>query len=581
MNLRFGCVFIWKLPKHTLNPTRLIFFQHFSYFCKEPTKMAKKKLSVGAQSFVQIGRDNMIYVDKTEKIHEVMQLGVHNFIVRPRRFGKSLFLDTVAAIYEGKKEAFEGTWAYDHVDWEAEKRPVLRIDFTLIDYDNNSLAEGLTSYLRSIALMLNIDVSKSNSPKDLFRDLIHTLAREKPIVILIDEYEMPLTDYIGEDQKRLEDNIMTLKKFYGTMKGAGQYIHRSYITGVSKIGKIGVFSDLNMLNDLSLDPRFTTLFGYTETELRHYYADYISEAAQNYQRTENEILAEIKAHYNGYSWDGIEENKVYNPFSIVNFFQSFQFRNYWFETGTPTLLVRGARQQYISLKDLENLSTNADLLQSANLKDFYGVGLLFQTGYLTIKKIEVKGWEREYTLGLPNREVQASFAKHLLAEYVEKPVDYTDFTLSHRLRSHLENEELKAAFQVFAPVIASTGYDVTKHTEGYFHTIMHVLMYSTGLTTFSELQNAEGRLDTICLGYKSIYIFEFKLNGSAAGALQQIKAKNYAIPFLNENKTLYLVGVNFLAAEKKIDEILVEQWNGREFVRLEGDFTPLEEGEST
>jgi Predicted AAA-ATPase/PD-(D/E)XK nuclease superfamily len=542
--------------------------------------MAKKKLSIGAQSFVQIDRDNMIYVDKTEKIHEVMQLGVHNFIVRPRRFGKSLFLDTVAAIYEGKKEAFEGTWAYDHVDWEAEKRPVLRIDFTQIEYHECPLEQGLKEYLLEIVNRHGL-TPVSTTSKGLFRELIHTLAREKPIAILIDEYEMPLTDYIGEDQERLEDNIHTLKKFYGTMKGAGQYIHRSYITGVSKIGKIGVFSDLNMLNDLSLDPRFTTLFGFTETELRHYYADYISEAAQNYQRTENEILAEIKAHYNGYSWDGIEENKVYNPFSIVNFFQSFQFRNYWFETGTPTLLVRGARQQYISLKDLENLSTNADLLQSANLKDFYGVGLLFQTGYLTIKKIEVKGWEREYTLGLPNREVQASFAKHLLAEYVEKPVDYTDFTLSHRLRSHLENEELKAAFQVFVPVIASTGYDVIKHTEGYFHTIMHVLMYSTGLTTFSELQNAEGRLDTICLGYKSIYIFEFKLNGSAAGALQQIKAKNYAIPFLNENKTLYLVGVNFLAAEKKIDEILVEQWNGREFVRLEGDFTPLEEGEST
>jgi hypothetical protein len=375
--------------------------------------------------------------------------------------------------------------------------------------------------LRPIALNLNLETS-SNSPKDLFRDLIQAPAREKPIAILIDEYEMPLTDYIGEDQERLDDNILALKKFYGTMKGAGQHIHRSYITGVSKIGKIGIFSDLNMLNDLSLDPRFTTLFGYTETELRHYYADYISEAAQNYQRAEDELLAEIKAHYNSYSWDGTEENKVYNPFSIVNFFQSFQFRNYWFETGTPTLLVRGARQQNISLKDLENLKTNADLLQSANLKDFYGIGLLFQTGYLTIKAVELKGWEQEYTLGLPNREVQASFAKHLLTEYLDKPVDYTDFTLSHRLRSHLENEELQAAFQVFAPVITSTGYDVTKHTEGYFHTIMHVLMYSTGLTTFSELQSAEGRLDTICVAYQSIYIFEFKLNGSVKEALQQI-----------------------------------------------------------
>jgi Predicted AAA-ATPase len=324
--------------------------------------MAKKKLSIGAQSFAQIERDNMIYVDKTQLIHEVMQLGIHNFIVRPRRFGKSLFLDTVGAIYEGKKAEFEGTWAYDHVDWEKEKRPTLRIDFTLIDYDNNSLAEGLVNYLRPIAHSLGIDTS-SNSPKDIFRNIIQTLGREKPIAILIDEYEMPLTDYIGEDQERLEANIMTLKKFYGTMKGAGQYIHRTYITGVSKIGKIGVFSDLNMLNDLSLDTRFATLFGYTEAELRHYYAEYITEAANSHKVSEAVILEEIKGHYNGYSWDGIEENKVYNPFSIVNFFQSFQFQNYWFETGTPTFLVRGARQQSFTLAELEHVVTNADLLK--------------------------------------------------------------------------------------------------------------------------------------------------------------------------------------------------------------------------
>jgi Predicted AAA-ATPase/PD-(D/E)XK nuclease superfamily len=538
--------------------------------------MAKKKLSIGAQSFTQIDREDMIYVDKTEKIYELMQLGIHNFIVRPRRFGKSLFLDTIGAIHEGKKDAFEGTWAYDNIDWEKEKRPTLRIDFTQIDYDNNSLAEGLANYLRSLAHSLNIDTS-INSPKEIFRNLIQTLGQEKPMVILIDEYEMPLTDFVGrEDEAKLEENIMTLKKFYGTMKGAGQYIHRSYITGVSKIGKIGVFSDLNMLNDLSLDTRFSTLFGYTETELRHYYAEYITEAAQKYKCSEAEILAEIKDHYNGYSWDGIEENKVYNPFSIVNFFQSFQFQNYWFETGTPTFLVRGARKQLITIEELEHLVTNADLLKSANLKDFYSIGLLFQTGYLTIKKIEDLGIEREYILGFPNREVRASFAKHLLAEYIDKPIDYTDYTLSFRLRSHLVREDLKAAFQIFAPVIASTGYDVTKNTEGYFHTIMHVLMYSTGLTTFSELQSAEGRLDTICVAHKSIYIFEFKLDGTAEEALTQIKNKQYAAPFLNENKTLYLIGVNFISSEKRINKVLVEKWNGVQFERLEGDFTPIE-----
>ncbi len=536
--------------------------------------MGKKKLSIGVQNIQDFSQENMIYVDKTEKIYELMQLGKHNFIVRPRRFGKSLMLDTVAAIYEGSKEQFKGTWIYDKIDWDAEKRPTLRIDFTLIEYSACSLEQGLINYLSPIAEDLGIDIG-SQTAKDLFRKIMEVLSKDKPIVILIDEYEMAVTDFVGKDDVRLEENIFTLKKFYGTMKGSGRCIHRTYITGVSKIGKIGILSDLNMLNDLTLDERFTTLFGYTETELRFHYAEYITEAALRYQCSEEQILAVIKDHYNGYSWDAIEENKVYNPFSIVNFFQSFDFQNYWFETGTPTVLVRGARKQYLDFDALENIEANSDILKSANLREFYSIGLLFQAGYLTIKKIVKIGFENVYTLGFPNREVQASFAKHLLAEYVDKPADYTDLTLSYRLRLHLEREELKAAFQIFASVIASTGYDITKHTEGYFHTIMHVLMYSTGLTTFSELQSAEGRLDTICKGEKAIYIFEFKLNATVEAALTQIKSKHYALPFLLEGKNIYLIGVNFLTAGKKIDAISVEKWDGSQFIRLDGIFTPI------
>jgi hypothetical protein len=537
--------------------------------------MAKKKLSIGSQSFAQIDRDNMIYVDKTEKIYELMHSGIHNFIVRPRRFGKSLFLDTVGAICEGHKEAFNGTWAYDHVDWEAEKRPVLRIDFTAIEYKACSLEQGLQDYFKGLAKKNGVELF-AQSAKGMFTQHIEALSIDKPLVILIDEYEMPVTDFLGEDEAKLKENTETLRSLYTTMKGLGHYIHRSFITGVSKIGKIGVFSSFNMLNDLTLDERFATLFGYTETELRHYYGDYIAEAAKKYKCTEVEILAEIKAQYNGYSWDGIEENKVYNPFSIINFFQAFKFRNFWFETGTPTMLVRGARKQYLDMAALEHIEANNDVLSSANLRDFYGVALLFQTGYLTIKKIETLSWEDIYTLGFPNQEVRAAFAKYLLAEYVEKPVDFADLTLAHKLRLHLERQELKAAFQVFAPVVASTGYDITKRTEGYFHTIMHVLMYSTGLTTFSELQSAEGRLDTICVADKAIYIFEFKLNGTAEEALVQIKNKHYATPFLEGPKTVYLIGVNFMAEGKKINEVLVEQWEVSRFVRLADDFTPIE-----
>ena len=535
--------------------------------------MARKKLSIGVQNIQDFSQENMIYVDKTEKIYELMQLGKHNFIVRPRRFGKSLMLDTVAAIYEGSKEQFEGTWIYDKIDWDAEKRPTLRIDFTSIEYDACSLEQGLVNYLSSIAEDFGIRVANP-TPKDLFRKIIEVLSKQKPIVILIDEYEMAVTDFVGKNDVKLEDNLFTLKKFYGTMKGSSRHIHRTYITGVSKIGKIGILSDLNMLNDLTLDPRFATLFGYTETELRHYYADYITDAAKKYSMTEAEILGHIKHRYNGYSWDGIEDNRVYNPFSIVNFCQSLEFLNYWFATGTPTVLVRGARRQQITMEEMENLKTNGDLLQSANLKEFYSLALLFQAGYLTVKKTERKGISTVYTIGFPNQEVRESFASYLLAEYIDKDWQETEYTIAFKLKNHLEDEELKAAFQIFVPVIASTGYDITKHTEGYFHTIMHVLMYSTGLTTFSELQSAEGRLDTICEAQSAIYIFEFKIDSSAETALKQIHTQNYAQPFLLQKKNIYLIGVNFVTAEKKINGILVEKWDGKKFVRLEESFTP-------
>jgi len=535
--------------------------------------MARKKLSIGAQVFQQLQTENMIYVDKTEKIYELMGLGIHNFIVRPRRFGKSLLLDTIAAMHEGSKEQFKGTWAYDNMDWDQEKRPTLRIDFTLIEYDACSLEEGLQDYLQPIIEDLGINLIDS-SARNMFKRIIEQMGKTKPIVILIDEYEMAVTDYVGKDEAKMEENIFTLKKFYGTMKGAGRNIHRSYITGVSKIGKIGILSDLNMLNDLTLDERFTTLFGYTETELRHYYAEYITEAAKKYDCTEAEILGHIKQHYNGYSWDGIDDNRVYNPFSIVNFFQSFQFRNYWFSTGTPTVLTRGARKQQITMEELENLETSGDLLESANLKEFYSLALLFQAGYLTIKTVERKGWSTAYTVGFPNEEVRESFASYLLAEYVGKGWEETQYTIAFKLKNHLEAEELAAAFQIFAPVIASTGYDITKHTEGYFHTIMHVLLYSTGLATFSELQSAEGRLDTICTTTNAIYIFEFKLDATAKAALKQIKANNYAAPFLTQNKNIYLIGVNFVTADKKINDLLVEKWDGQQFVALEGAFLP-------
>lgn len=532
-----------------------------------------KNLGIGVQTFDFFHKENLIYVDKTEQLYEMIQMRQHNFIVRPRRFGKSLLLSTIDCIYQGKQALFEGTWIYDKIDWEKEKRPTLRLDFTLIEYHACSLEKGLQNYLSSVAQhQLNMTFPPNLQARDMFRELILTMGREQAVVILIDEYEMAVTDFVGTDDPRLDENITTLKKFYGVMKGASQYIHRSFITGVSKIGKISILSDLNMLNDLTLHEKFTTLLGYTEKELRHYFVEYITEAARREEMTEEALLAEIKFYYNGYSWDGIETNKVYNPFSIVNYFQNFDFRNYWFDTGTPTILIRGARQNQLSLNDLDKLEVTGELLGNADLKHFYSISLLFQAGYLSIKEVRKAKGGRNYRLGFPNEEVKKSFASHLLTEYIGKDWGYVDTTISHQLKLCIENEDWEKMFRIFPPVIESTSYNVNKFVEGYFHTIMHVLVYSTGLVTFSELESQQGRLDMVTATYTAVVIFEFKQNESAAAAIAQIKEKGYDKRFYLSGLRLFLVGINFLSSEKRINDIKVEQWENGVYKEITGNF---------
>lgn len=530
-----------------------------------------KNLGIGVQYFGDFKTDNLIYVDKTESLYEMMGLPKHNFIVRPRRFGKSLLLSTIDCIYQGRKDLFEGTWIYDKIDWEKEKRPTLRLDFTLIEYNACSLEKGIQDYLQPIAEHLALAL-EDTSARNMFKRIIEKMAETTQIVILIDEYEMAVTDFVGTNDPRLDENITTLKKLYGVLKGASQFIHRSFITGVSKIGKISILSDLNMLNDLTLHERFTTLLGYTEKELRFYFADYIKEAARREEMSEEEILAEIKFYYNGYSWDGIVANKVYNPFSIVNYFQNFAFRNYWFDTGTPTVLIRGARLHQLTLNDLDKLEVTGELLGNADLKNFYSISLLFQAGYLSIKEARKAKGGANYRLGFPNEEVKKSFASHLLTEYVGKDWGYVDTTISHKLKLCIENEDWENMFRIFPPVIESTSYNVNKFVEGYFHTIMHVLVYSTGLVTFSELESQQGRLDMVTATYTAVFIFEFKQNESAASAISQIKEKGYDKRFYLSGLRLFLIGVNFLASEKRINDIKVEQWEDGVYKEITGNF---------
>ena len=510
--------------------------------------MARKKVGIGVQNIQDFAIDNLIYVDKTEKIYELMQLGKHNFIVRPRRFGKSLLLDTIAAIYEGSKEQFQGTWAYNNIDWAAETRPTLRIDFTLIESDACSLEQGLQAYLQPIAEDLELNLT-GNSAKDMFKRIIEHLGKTKPIAILIDEYEMAITDLVGKDEARLEENIFTLKKFYGTMKGSGRYIHRTYITGVTKIGQIGILSDLNMLNDLTLDERFTTLLGYTETELRHYYAEYITAAAKKYNMPETEILGHIKHRYNGYSWDGA--TRVYNPFGTLNFLDNRTFVNFWFATGNPKFLIEQMREK--AFYNIENQAVNGIIFEKFDIENIELTSLLFQTGYLTVKELGER--DNYYVLDYPNHEVRESMYQFLIDDLAKN---------IHRGDSGLTMIDLKKAFlvrdteqvrEILNGILSDLPNEAfLKQTEGLFHGLVHIIFNYLGIFIKSEVHSSRGRADAIVETPTDVFIFEFKINKTAAEAMAQIEKKKYADKYRASKKTLNGIAFNYNSIERCIDE---------------------------
>jgi len=511
-----------------------------------------KKLPIGRQDFASLIEEGNLYVDKTEHIFRLMQSGAFIFLSRPRRFGKSLLVSTLKEIFEGNRELFHGLWIEDKIDWE--RYPVIHIDFNLMNYRSNSLAVELDATMDQNAQKNNI-VLASTDYKGKFKELLQTLSSNgKKVVVLIDEYDKAITDFLDyDDEERVQENVRTLKNFYSTLKSLDSCIHFAFITGVSKYGKVSIFSDLNNLYDISNSPDFSTLLGWTQEEVLTNFQPYLERIEREMGLPMPRLLEAIRRVYNGYSWDG--ETTVYNPFSLLNFFSNRQFGNYWFTTGTPSFLTHLLKKRRIPAYELEGISGPNSILESADVSSIDPVSLLFQTGYLTIKKIDRSDPTRpKYMLSYPNEEVKDSFLKNLLADYAEQPVFHTAYTYTERMREALEIGDLDRFFEVLSSLFASIPYQITATQESYFHTVVHVVLTLTGFVTHSEIPTNQGRMDAVVDTGKHIYLFEFKMRESADDALAQIRAKGYPERFRAEGKTLTLVGVAFDAAQKNIRE---------------------------
>ncbi len=365
-----------------------------------------KRLPIGIQSFRELRTGRYLYVDKTQDIHRLVTMGKYYFLSRPRRFGKSLIVTTLKELYSGSKELFEGLWIADNWDW-GKTNPIIHFPFSSMGYLTLGLENALHNTLDETAQRYGVElVSETYDGK--FKELMRKLAPIGKVVVLVDEYDKPIIDYIGKDLPQALANQNIFKTFYSVLKDSDDYLELVFITGVSKFSKVSIFSDLNNLHDITLHPKFSTIVGYTQTELEANFEEHLLEMMEVQGLDRTELLEKIKLWYNGYTWD--LRQKVYNPFSILLMFSAMEFQEYWFKSATPTFLIDLLRDK--ELYNFEKVRVGPTVFDNFEIsKNLDVISLLWQTGYLTIAEVDEF---RIYTLDYPNKEVRDAFLEYML-----------------------------------------------------------------------------------------------------------------------------------------------------------------------
>jgi Predicted AAA-ATPase/PD-(D/E)XK nuclease superfamily len=508
-----------------------------------------KNLPIGIQTFEKIRDLGYLYVDKTRQIHRLITSGNYFFLSRPRRFGKSLTLSTIRAIYEGKRALFEGLWIENQWDWNR-IRPVIHIQFNEIGYSTGGLEYALHRTIERAAVQHDITLEETHFDQK-FKELIEKLSVAKgKVVLLIDEYDKPLIDYLEPAQLPTAiEHQRILKSFYSVLKSADPYIELLVITGVSKFSKVSIFSDLNNLLDLTLDEVSADLVGYTQLELEQNFEDWIVYAVEKQLTPDREsLMATIKEWYNGYTWD--TRTFVYNPFSILNFFRMRHFENYWFNTGTPTFLIHKLKEagQY----NFNDLKVSNSVLESYSLDNMDVHALLFQTGYLTIRAYDMN--RGIYTFDYPNREVEQALSNHLISALLNTIPTQSAWPVAQIEQAFSDNDLAKVAAIINAMLKDVPSLLFNGSSEHFYHALVHLHFRYLGFFIQSEVHTSDGRMDAVVHTATHIYILEFKIDQSAEAALQQIRDKGYAERFRTDGKIITGVGINFDTDKHRLSE---------------------------
>lgn len=509
------------------------------------------KLPIGIQTFEKLREDGYVYVDKTKYLIDMIDNGTVYFLSRPRRFGKSLTVSTFDALFSGKKELFKGLYAEEFLNRpEYRTHPVIHIDMSklITDEDLDMMRKSLLRQIKQNAAKYGINTEYEN-PTNAFGDIIYLLSEKHGrVVILIDEYDKPILDCLDDTDKANKVRAV-LRGFYTQIKGEDSNIKFVFMTGITKFTKAGVFSALNNLKDISINDDYAAMLGYTQEELEYYFDGYIDETASHLDITKEELLSQIQSYYDGFSFDG--KTRLYNPFSTLNFFADKTFKNYWFESGSPSFLVNYAKTHDLDAEEMRGKIEDEDFLTMTEIELAKPSSFLFQAGYLTIRKKEGS----LLTLDYPNKEVLSSMAAILMYKNLNNP---DTAVIMSELDKALSNNDTEYFVTLYNKTLAAIPYDIYDKeerkyedekrkrllsynlAESFYHSIMFTMLWTAGVTTLSENHSYRGRSDIEILHKNNVFIIELKVaegaeksKQAAEEGMKQIIAKGYCDKYQN------------------------------------------------
>ena len=512
------------------------------------------KYPIGIQSFEKIRLGGYVYVDKTALIYQLANTGSYYFLGRPRRFGKSLLISTLEAYFSGQRELFEGL-AIEKLEKDWTKYPILHLDLNTEKYNepeilNAKLNDSLCKWEERYG-----SFPSETSLSLRFAGIIERAAKVtgQRVVILVDEYDKPMLQALGDEE--LQDEYRnTLKAFYSVMKTQDKYIRFGLLTGVTKFGKVSVFSDLNNLKDISMDDRFQTICGITQEEIHANFENPLQLLAAANNTSYEDVCLRLKDSYDGYHF--VENGTdIYNPFSLLCTFDSLKFKSYWFNTGTPSFLVKLLKDSNFCLPDLTDEGVTAKTLTDVESFKDNPIAVIYQSGYLTIK-----GYEERfdtYQLGFPNKEVAEGFINYLVPYYTPiKDTESTYYVVN--FINDVEKGNPEQFMKRLATMFSDTDYKIVGDAELYFQNAFFIVMRMLGFYTKVERPTSESRMDMVIETKDYVYIVEFKLDGTPEEALKQIEEKGYAKPFAMDSRKLYRIGVTFSLGKRCIDRWMID-----------------------